>query len=380
MKFCFYTNSVSPHQLPLARELIARLGKDDYRYVFTTPITENRKRCGWSTIEESWIVQSKYGEGAVDEMLETCDVLMSGVRTLDLFEKRAVRGVKTLYVSERWFRPVKIVRLFGLFDCSISGWMRMLHPGFRRMAKRFVRWMNSDPNARCLAIGSWAKRDMLRIGVDESKIVPWGYFVAPSDYKTNSHGQHLTSASSPLKILWVGRMIHWKRVDTIIRAVAEVEKRGGGEQRKIQLTLVGDGSEKPCLQRLADHTLRKVNNSIVNLQPQPDTVTFLPSQPIDKIREIMRSHDVYVLASNAQEGWGAALNEALEEGMFAIGTCEAGASASMLSPEWLFHSGDWRRLADLIATCAEMKLEGVLLGQGIGEWSATRAAERLLAL
>ena len=52
MKFCFYTNSVSPHQLPLARELIARLGKDGYRYVFTTTMTEDRKRCGWSAIEE----------------------------------------------------------------------------------------------------------------------------------------------------------------------------------------------------------------------------------------------------------------------------------------------------------------------------------------
>lgn len=52
MKFCFYTNSVSPHQLPLAREMIARFGKDDYRYVFTTTMMEDRKRCGWSAIEE----------------------------------------------------------------------------------------------------------------------------------------------------------------------------------------------------------------------------------------------------------------------------------------------------------------------------------------
>ena len=34
MRFVFYTNIVSPHQLPLARELIAQLGVENYRYVY----------------------------------------------------------------------------------------------------------------------------------------------------------------------------------------------------------------------------------------------------------------------------------------------------------------------------------------------------------
>lgn len=257
----------------------------------------------------------------------------------------------------------------------------MLVPSYRRMVKRFVRWMNSDPNARCLSIGPWAKKDMLRIGVDGSKIVPWGYFVAPSNQGNNLHcqPQPSTSTASPLKVLWVGRMVYLKRVDTIIRAVREVGKKRRGA---IQLTLVGDGPEKPRLQRLAARMLGKVDISTVSLnpQPQPDTITFLPVQPIDKIREIMREHDVFVFASNACDGWGAVVSEALEEGMVVLGTCETGASATLLSSEWLFNSGDWRCLADLIRKCAEMKKKGMLFGQGIGEWSASRAAERLLAL
>ena len=149
MKFCFYTNSVSPHQLPLARELIARLGKDDYRYVFTTTMTEDRKRCGWSTVEEPWIVQSRYGDGVVDEMLETCDVLMSGIRILDLFEKRAGKGLKTFYVSERWFKPW-------------AGILRLLHPGYFWMAFRFVRLIKTG-KVSYLPMGVWAARDMARL-------------------------------------------------------------------------------------------------------------------------------------------------------------------------------------------------------------------------
>lgn len=383
MKFVFYTNSASPHQLPLARELINRLGPENYRYVYTTPMTDGRRKCGWAEVDEPWIVQARYGEGVVDEMLENCDILLSGQRALDLFEKRAAKGLKTYYQAERWFKPISI-GVGQRCRCSVPGRLRMLVPSYSKMAKRFVCWMNSDPNARCLAIGPWAKKDMLRIGVDGSKIVPWGYFVAPSNQRNNLHcqPQPSTSTASPLKVLWVGRMVYLKRVDTIIRAVAEVEKKGGGGERKILLTLVGDGPEKPRLQGLAARQLRKVDNSTVNLNlsPQPAFVTFLPSQPIEKIREIMRAHDVFVFASNAIDGWGAVVSEALEEGMVVIGTRETGASATMLSEEWRFHAGDWRHLADLIGKCSEMKKRGVLFGQGTGEWSASRAAVRLLSL
>lgn len=247
----------------------------------------------------------------------------------------------------------------------------MFAPSYRRIAKQFVRWINSDPNARCLTIGPWAKKDMLQIGVDESKIVPWGYFVAPSAQQSNDRaiGQPVMpkwcdGGSNDLKILWVGRMVYLKRVDTIIRAVREVAKRDQGGQRAARLTLVGDGPEKPRLKILAKDL----------------PVTFMPVQPIDKIREIMREHDVFVFASSARDGWGAVVSEALEEYMVVLGTNETGASATMLTAEWQFHAGDWRRVAILLERCVEMKRTGTLRGRGIGEWSASRAAERLLAL
>ena len=61
-----------------------------------------------------------------------------------------------------------------------------------------------------------------------------------------------------------------------------------------------------------------------------DMVMFMPAQPMEKVRELMREHDLFVLASNAYEGWGAVVSEALEEGMRVLGTFEAGASAAIL--------------------------------------------------
>ena len=62
----------------------------------------------------------------------------------------------------------------------------------------------------------------------------------------------------------------------------------------------------------------------------------------------MHEHDIYVLASDAHEGWGAVVSEALEEGMKVLGTYEAGASATILPITNLFHAGDWRSLMTML--------------------------------
>jgi glycosyltransferase involved in cell wall biosynthesis len=49
--------------------------------------------------------------------------------------------------------------------------------------------------------------------------------------------------STPLKIVTVGRLVLWKHVDKLIRALARLEGAG--------LVIVGDGPERPALQKLA---------------------------------------------------------------------------------------------------------------------------------
>jgi glycosyltransferase involved in cell wall biosynthesis len=105
-----------------------------------------------------------------------------------------------------------------------------------------------------------------------------------------------------------------------------------------------------------------------------DVIQFHPPVPIDEVRKLMREHDVYVLASDAYEGWGAVVNEALEEGMRVIGTFEAGASAAMLPKERLFHCGDYKALATLL----EKECKGELPPCSIGDWTAEKAAKRLV--
>ena len=370
MKFAFYTNSVSPHQLPLAKELVKLMGAKNYKYIYTTKLTNERRNLGWgSEVDAEWCRNGNES----DSELHDADVVMSGLRVMSLFESRARDGKKTIYCSERWFKPK-------------MGMLRLLRPSYFRMAYRFVRLLSSKSDFHYFPMGAHAARDMARLcglmhgdwrclfsipeldferkpggrvwlksGKEDrryclDKMRMWGYFVERS--KCENDGREIV-ASNKIRVLWVGRLLKWKCVDTIIRAVGEcLNVRRSVSLPEITLDVYGIGSEEMRLKKLAAR--------------YGDVIKFHPPVPIDQVRKLMRAHDVYVLSSNAYEGWGAVVSEALEEGMKVIGTYEAGASATILPESNLFHAGDWR--------CLKNILENQILDVSIGDWTADFAA------
>jgi len=348
VKFVFYTNSVSPHQLPLAREIVKRLGGDSYRYVATGRLPNSRIDCGWREVPEPWIVYGRNGDrNNIGELLKNALVVMSGIRDLELFEERAKRGLLTIYSGERWFKPI----------LGFSGKLRMLSPRYRQMVKRFADLTKRYECIRVLPIGVHAWSDFEQIGVPRAKMTMWGYFVEPGSRNTCRRNGALDSAEGCKKILWVGRMVRLKHVDSIIRSVARLRNEGVN----MRLTLVGGGAEKIRLARLA----RKI------VRPE-EAISFHNSVSVSKVRGLMRAHDIFVFASDARDGWGAVVNEAMEEGMAVVGTYETGAAATILPDSNLFHSGNVNELVDALR-------DGPKYVE-IGDWAVERAAERLLSM
>ena len=333
MKFVFYTNSVSPHQLPLARELVARLGSDNYRYIYTESLSTERVNLGWSQITESWIIRESENKNYCRKILLTCDILLCGLRDWDLLEARGKRGLKTFYASERWFKPLSIFSIRN-YVWRVPGSWRMIIPTYRFMVHRLVKLVENYPSVRILSYGVWAARDFEQMGIPSANLHIWGYAVEPHK------GASIKRASlvgRPLRVLWIGRMIEWKRADTLIRAVAMAANKGCS----IRCTLVGAGPYKIRWQSLAFRLMHdyKLTDKLFD---------FRESLPITAVRDVMCQHDVCVLTSNACEGWGAVVNEALEEGMWVIGTHEAGSSATLLPETNRFACGDFERLTNLL--------------------------------
>lgn len=381
MKFVFYTNVISPHQLPMAQEIIGLLGEDNYRYIYTDAMSKERAKLGWAEKREKWAVLMAEQKEAAEQWLEAAEVLMSENREVDLFKKRLAQGKTTIYSSERWFKP----RL---------GILRLLKPSYFKMARTLVGLLRTSEQMFYFPQGIHAARDMVRLcglmsgdlrclfkapeleferkpggriwlaqrrrGAEKyclDKMRMFCYTVAPS---AALPVEQAPARPNEVRVLWVGRLLDWKRVDTIVRAVSEHAdlKRVDTILPKITLDIYGSGPMEAKLKAMA--------------RGYEDVIKFYPPVPIAEVRKLMREHDVYVLASNGYEGWGAVVSEALEEGMRVIGTYEAGSSATILPERQLFHFGDAKRLRELLnAATAEQT--------GIGEWSAKKAAERLVS-
>ena len=326
MRVAFYLNSISPHQLPLAREVAALIGQEEVLYVYVSDVSEGRLKCGWaSTKENAGVHLIHVDSDEARDWLENADVVYSGLRDFALFVRRRAKGLRTFYASERWFKPIPIGRFL------MPGWLRVMSPCYLKMVIKFLRWQRSDPMSRCFAIGANATKDFRLMGISSNKIIQWGYHV---DNNWNQAVQH-----EPLeheierKILWVGRMVALKRVDTIISALRLLIEKKIQSPFTYKLTLVGDGPER-------EH-LRKLSLGL--------PVSFLPFQPIEAIRGIMRNHDVFVFPSNGLEGWGVVVNEALSEGMVVLGSAAPGANLALLPRDRLFRVGDARHLARLLS-------------------------------
>lgn len=283
---------------------------------------------------------------------ETCELVIDMMREQDLIEKRSSAGLPSVYMSERWFKPL-VIKGF-----RIPGVWRLLVPSYRRMARKYVELMD-DPNVWFFPFGVHAVQDFVRMyrilhgdltaffrepsvvverslagrvsGFPQMRL--WGYFVEPSCVGVSRIGQ----SPDVLKILWVGRMLDWKRVDVLIKAFKKVSRR-----RTAALVLVGEGPERSRLERLAG------SQKAYGREWQPGKICFHDYIPNSEVRDLLRRADVYVMPSNAEEGWGAAVSDAIAEGCPVISTFEAGSSATLLPRCCLFHAGDVSRLRDLL--------------------------------
>ena len=183
-------------------------------------------------------------------------------------QDRIDKGKLTFYMTERWWKPP-------------IGMARLMHPRFALMTLQFLK-LTSSPLFHYLAIGVFAEKDMKRIAKFQDRMWQWGYFT-----EQVSSPQICARQGNELKIMWAGRMLAWKRVDTLIRAFSRLQQ----ECSDVTLTLIGDGTERIRLEKQAKKLLIA------------GSYQFLPSVSAPKVLELMRQHHVYVLPSNEYEGW-----------------------------------------------------------------------------
>jgi len=104
--------------------------------------------------------------------------------------------------------------------------------------------------------------------------------------------------SSPVKLLFVGRLIPLKGVEFALEAVGKLLHEG----RKLRFTIVGEGPERPKLQQLAQ-SLRI-----------EQFVDYLPWLPRDGLEKVYDDHDILLFPSLRDSG-GMVVLEAMRFGL-----------------------------------------------------------------
>lgn len=316
MKILQVTNIISYHQLPLAKALRNIVGEDNFLYAAIAEYDEsNIKSVGSECKSESWIIYPNKcvkDKEKFDAFWEGADIVICGERLISKMQDRVDNNKICFYMSERWLKPP-----IGIF--------RLCHPSYLKMYLKFRRLSKSN-YFHYLPTGPFAARDMSLLTSMAGRIWKWGYFTEIPNIK-----RKISKNNEVVHILWVGRMLQCKRVDLLIKALHRLRNEG----QTFRLTLIGEGPERERLKKLSDKLLG------------PSYCTIKNFVPAAEVPALMASYDIYVFPSNAYEGWGAVVNEAMSVGCGVISSNKTGAGATLIEHGvngLLFKSGSVRSL------------------------------------
>ncbi|MGC4118204.1 MAG: glycosyltransferase [Myxococcales bacterium] len=349
-------NIWSPHMAPLAYQLASILGVHFETVVFAKTDQE-RRDLGWGEPSRPLWLQGpprrKADERDLIRRVERADVALLGSVPTSVLERRAKTGRLTLVMAERILKKP-------------APRLPLLAPRYAHAIGRYRRIVNRE-GWHSLAIGHYAERDLRELEMFGDNIWRWGYFVEVNREPPRNR------APGPLRCLWVGRLLDWKRVDTLIRAVERVQH----EPWFGDCLIVGAGPEEESLRSLA--RARGIAESKLG---------FSAPLPMPKVRELMRARDLLVVSSGRGEGWGAVVGEAMSEGCLVVANEQAGASRNLITPNktgFLFEDGSVDSLEGCLRRAAIAGQVNARIRQNAwkkisDEWSPRVGAERVVQL
>ena len=358
MKITFYSNYLNHHQIPFSNELYNILG-DDYTFVATTPMEEERKMMGWiSNPKYPYEIRSYENNISYDVSMRLAidsDVIIVG-------------SAPEIYVTER-MKYNKLTFRYGERVYK-RGRFRAFSPrGMYFRTKEYFRYKNKELYMLCSS--GYAASDLAILGSYIGKCYKWGYFPEFKKYDIERLINE-KNKNKIIEILWVGRLLDWKHPEQAI----ELAKRLKEKKYKFILRIIGDG---PMKQELA---------KLIKEYSLAENVSLLESMSPDSVREYMEKANIFLFTSDYQEGWGAVLNEAMNSGCAVIASHAIGSV-----PYLIIHNKNGlvyknKSLYDLFQKtilllenkqlCANLGLEAYFRLKNI--WNAKTAANNILEL
>ena len=360
MKLTFVSNYINHHQIPVSNELYAKL-KDDYTFIQTEPMEEERIKMGWGGDFDSLPYLKKYyeNEELCKKLIAESDVVIfGGCDDESYISDRLEEGKPIVRYSERLYKE--------------GQWKWISPRGLKKKYHDHTR--HSDSKVYLLCAGAYVADDFNIIRAYKGKRFKWGYFPEFIEYTDDERKQRRDDRRSheSLQILWVGRLIDWKHPESVIR-LAQVLK---SKNIAFEITVIGDGDMREDIESRIDKSDLK------------DSIKMVGSKSPEEVREYMNQSDIFLFTSDYKEGWGAVLNEAMNAGCAIVASHAAGAVPTLIKHRQnglIFPSKDFDKMSSLVEELSKDQKWRLSLGENAyetieNEWNHKEAANRLYNL
>lgn len=296
MKIVIFSSVFNHHSLPLCDALNAIQGVQCV-FVETMREEQQRRNLGYHPYDRDYVInmlESEDSRKKAYELALTADVMIAGVFPYEFIKERLRRNKLTFLCQERMFKgKVTLQR-------KLRAWIYNM--------RKFYGFRNKP--LYLLAIGDMSAHDYRSIGFYKGKSFRWAYYPPFLPYDLNELERKRDKKT--IQLLFVGRLIPLKHPEFALEATKTLLQKG----HSVQLTYIGNG---PLEQQLRD-----------SAQPIQNKVRFLGSMPPEVVREYMAKSHILVFTSNALEGWGAVVNEAMNAGCAIVASDAPGSVKTML--------------------------------------------------
>jgi len=360
MTLTFFSNFLNIHQLPFCLEMIKHLGEENFRFVATAKMTQDRLEMGFEDMNNTKPFVIRAYEGGVEyneakRLAVESDVAIMGSAPLEYTELRMKTNRLTFQYTERLLR---------------LGWRVFLMPGFYRSTYRqFFRYRKRNQYILCAS--AFTAPDLEKLGWPRAKCFKWGYFPDVSENVSLSNNKVIRH-SDGFSIIWVGRLISLKHPESTITLGKELKAHG----YDFTIKILGDGEERGNLQaKIAENNLS-------------ENVLLLGSLPHEEVLAEMRKSDIYLFTSDKREGWGAVLNEAMSAGCAVVASDAIGSAPFLIKDGingYLYSDGDDSSLLNRVKDLMDNPEKIVFFSREAvntiaNEWSIENATNNLLSL
>lgn len=293
MKITFVSNYINHHQTPLAWELYSVLG-DDYRFIQTEEMEEERVRMGWDSHTDSLPYLLKYYENPEEcqKLIADSDIVVFGGTDDESYITERLQAHKpVIRCSERLYRE--------------GQWKAISPRGLRKKYLDHTRYRKQPVYLLCA--GAYVPSDFNIVKSYPDKMFRWGYF--PPFVEQNVDELFGKKKNNKVtRLLWAGRFMDCKHPEDAVALAAYLKQEG----IEFELVLIGGGELEPMLkEQIAKEGLE-------------DKIIMPGFLKPEEVRAEMEQADIFLFTSDYGEGWGTVLNEAMNSGLAAVANVAAG--------------------------------------------------------